>query len=143
MIELTRGEAVNNGVSVQTELADSLPLIQGDRVHLQQVILNLIINAIEAMSGISEGPRELIIGTSKAEPGMLVSVRDSGPGLPPANLDHVFNAFYTAKPSGLGLGCRSAVRSSKRTGDGCGRARTCPVAPFFGLPWSRGGSTGA
>jgi C4-dicarboxylate-specific signal transduction histidine kinase len=114
MIELTRGEAVNNGVLVQTELADGLPLIQGDRVHLQQVILNLIINAIEAMSGVSEGPRELMIGTSKAEPGVLVSVRDSGPGLPPANLEHVFNAFYTTKPSGLGLGlsiCRSIIEA--------------------------------
>jgi C4-dicarboxylate-specific signal transduction histidine kinase len=114
MIELTRGEAVKNGVLVQTELADGLPLIQGDRVHLQQVILNLIINAIEAMSGVSEGPRELMIGTSKAEPGVLVSVRDSGPGLPPADLEHAFNAFYTTKPSGLGLGlsiCRSIIEA--------------------------------
>ena len=63
VIELTRGEAVKNGVSVQTELAEGLPLIQGDRVQLQQVMLNLIINAVEAISGVSEGPRELLIST--------------------------------------------------------------------------------
>ena len=67
VITLTRGEAVKNGVSVQTELMDGLPLIEGDRVQLQQVILNLIINAFEAMSGISEGVRELLISTRKAE----------------------------------------------------------------------------
>src|SRR4030095_1955447 len=84
VIELTRGEAVKNGVSVRTKLADGLPIIQRDRAHLQQVILNLIVNDIEAMSGISEGRRELLISTSKVEPGVLVAVRDSGPGLPPA-----------------------------------------------------------
>ena len=63
VIALTRSEAVKNGVSVQTQLAEGLPLIQGDRVQLQQVILNLIINAVEAMSGAGEGPRELLIST--------------------------------------------------------------------------------
>jgi C4-dicarboxylate-specific signal transduction histidine kinase len=114
VIELTRGEAVKNGVSVRTKLADGLPIIQGDRVHLQQVILNLIVNAIEAMSGISEGRRELLISTSKVEPGVLVAVRDSGPGLPPATLEHVFDPFYTTKASGLGMGlsiCRSIIEA--------------------------------
>jgi C4-dicarboxylate-specific signal transduction histidine kinase len=113
VLDLTRGDAVKNGVSVQTKLAAGLPLIQGDRVHLQQVILNLIINAVEAMSGVT-GPRELLISTSKAEPGVLVAVRDSGPGLAPATLGHVFDAFYTTKPSGLGLGlsiCRSIIEA--------------------------------
>ena len=81
VIELTRGEAVKNGVSVQTDLADGLPLIEGDRVQLQQVILNLIINAVEAMSESSEGPRELLISTGRAEPdGVLVAVQGFGPG---------------------------------------------------------------
>jgi C4-dicarboxylate-specific signal transduction histidine kinase len=115
VIELTRGEAVTNGVSVQTDLADSLPLIDGDRVQLQQVILNLMMNAIEAMSGVSDGTRELRISTRKAEPGgVLVAVRDSGPGLAPATLEHLFNAFYTTKPGGLGLGlsiCRSIIEA--------------------------------
>jgi PAS domain S-box-containing protein len=115
VITLTRGEAVKNGVSVQTELMDGLPLIEGDRVQLQQVILNLIINAFEAMSGISEGVRELLISTRKAESdGVLVAVRDSGPGLAPATLERLFESFYTTKPGGLGLGlsiCRSIIEA--------------------------------
>src|SRR6185295_14730054 len=78
---LTRAEVAKYGVVVRTELADGLPFIQGDRVQLQQVILNLIINAIEAMGGMSEGLRELLIKTAKADPdGVLVSICDSGPG---------------------------------------------------------------
>jgi PAS domain S-box-containing protein len=115
VIELTRGEAAKNGVSVQTELVDGLPLIQGDRVELQQVILNLIINAVEAMSGISKGARELLVTTGKAESGgVLVAVRDSGPGLASANLERLFESFYTTKPGGLGLGlsiCHSIIEA--------------------------------
>src|SRR5256884_2757341 len=115
VIELTRGEAAKNGVSAQTELTDNLPLMDGDRVQLQQVMLNLIINAVEAMSGLTEGPRELLISTGKAEMGgVLVTVRDSGPGLAPAALERLFEAFYTTKPNGLGMGlsiCRSIVEA--------------------------------
>ncbi len=115
VIALTRGEAVKNGVSVQTQLAEGLPLIQGDRVQLQQVVLNLIMNAVEAMSGVSEGLRELLISTGKTEPdGVLVAVRDSGPGLAPASLERLFDAFYTTKPGGLGMGlsiCRSTIEA--------------------------------
>jgi C4-dicarboxylate-specific signal transduction histidine kinase len=115
VIALTRGEAVKNGVSVQTELIDGLPLIEGDRVQLQQVILNLIINAFEAMSGIGAGVRELLVSTRNAEPdGVLVAVRDSGPGLAPATLERLFESFYTTKPGGLGLGlsiCRSIIEA--------------------------------
>jgi C4-dicarboxylate-specific signal transduction histidine kinase len=113
VIELTRGEAVKNGVSVQTDLAQGLPLIEGDRVQLQQVILNLIMNAVEAMNGVGEGTRELLISTRKAEPnGVLVGVRDTGPGLPPTILERVFDPFYTTKSGGLGMGlsiCRSII----------------------------------
>lgn len=113
--ELTHGEAVKNGVAVRTELADGLPLIHGDRVELQQVILNLVINAVEAMSGVSEATRDLLISTGKAEPGhLVVVVRDSGPGLAQATLERVFEAFYTTKRSGLGLGlsiCRSIIEA--------------------------------
>jgi C4-dicarboxylate-specific signal transduction histidine kinase len=113
VIELTRSEAMKNGVSAQTELVEGLPLVHGDRVELQQVILNLILNAIEAMSETSEGPRELLITTEKGESGdVLVAVRDSGPGLAPGALENLFKAFHTTKPSGLGLGlsiCRSIV----------------------------------
>jgi PAS domain S-box-containing protein len=115
VIALTHGEAAKNNVSVQTQLGEALPLVEGDRVQLQQVILNLIINAVEVMSDICEGPRELLISTAKAEPdGVLVKVRDSGPGLAPASLERVFDAFYTTKPSGLGMGlsiCRSIIEA--------------------------------
>ncbi len=115
VIELTRGESVKNGVSMQADLADGLPLIEGDRVQLQQVILNLIVNAVEAMSGSSDGARELLVSSRKADPGgVLVGVRDSGPGLAPETLDHVFDAFYTTKPGGLGMGlsiCRSIIEA--------------------------------
>ena len=115
VIELTRSEAVKTGISVQTHLAEGLPLIYGDRVQLQQVILNLIINAVEAMSGIAEAPRELLITTGLAEPsGVLVSVRDTGPGLAPATVERLFEPFYTTKPTGLGMGlsiCRSIIEA--------------------------------
>jgi C4-dicarboxylate-specific signal transduction histidine kinase len=113
--ELTRREAVKTGVSVQARLADNLPLIHGDRVQLQQVILNLVVNAIEAMSGVDAGERDLLISTEKVEPdGVLVAVRDTGPGLAPATFDRLFEAFYTTKPGGLGMGlsiCRSIIEA--------------------------------
>ena len=115
VIELARGEAEKNGVSVRTQLADGLPLIQGDRVQLQQVILNLIVNAVQAMSGVSEGARELLISTATAESdAVLVGVCDSGPGLPPSSLERLFEAFYTTKPDGMGMGlsiCRSIIEA--------------------------------
>ena len=115
VIALTRGEVVQSGVSVRTQLAEGLPLIQADRVQLQQVILNLIINAVEAMSGLGEGSRELVISTGRdASNGVLVSLRDSGPGLDPASLERLFDAFYTTKSGGLGMGlsiCRSIIEA--------------------------------
>ena len=115
VIELTRSEAMKNGVLVQTELVEGLPMVRGDRVELQQVILNLILNAFEAMSEMSEGPRELLITTGKTESGdVLVTVRDSGPGLSPAAVENLFKAFHTTKANGLGLGlsiCRSIIEA--------------------------------
>ena len=105
VIALARSEVTSHGVSLQTRLGDDVPLILGDRIQLQQVILNLMINAIEAMSGISDAPRELIVGSAKdASPRVLVAVRDSGPGLNPGSLDRLFHAFYTTKPQGMGMG---------------------------------------
>jgi PAS domain S-box-containing protein len=137
VIALTRGEVVKNGVSVQTQLAEGLPLIQGDRVQLQQVILNLIVNAVEAMSGVSEGSRELLIGTGKDSSGVLVAVQDSGPGLNPKSFDRLFDAFYTTKPGGMGMGlsiCRSIVEAhggriwaSSNAGPGATVQFTLPV----------------
>jgi PAS domain S-box-containing protein len=105
VIALARSEVQSNRVSLQTQLSDDLPLILGDRIQLQQVILNLINNAIEAMSGDDNGPRELQVGSAKGESqGVQVAVRDSGPGLDLASLDRLFHAFYTTKPQGMGLG---------------------------------------
>jgi signal transduction histidine kinase len=113
VIGLTRGEVVKNNVSVRTQLAETLPPVQGDRVQVQQVILNLLINAVEAMSSVGEGSRELLIGTGKdPSGGVLVTVGDSGPGLSPESFDRLFDAFYTTKPSGMGMGlsiCRSII----------------------------------
>ncbi|MET4606835.1 PAS domain S-box-containing protein [Bradyrhizobium sp. JR4.1] len=115
VIALTRGEVVKNGISVQSHLGDGLPLIQGDRVQLQQVIMNLIINAVEALSSISGDPRELVITTGKGEPdGVLVVLRDSGPGLSSLGLERIFDAFNTTKPGGLGMGlsiCRTIIEA--------------------------------
>jgi C4-dicarboxylate-specific signal transduction histidine kinase len=115
VLGLTRGEATKNGVSVRTQFAEPSPVVQADRVQLQQVILNLIINAIEAMSSMREGARELLICTEKAESnGALVAVRDSGPGLNLKSVDHLFEAFYTTKVQGMGIGlpiCRSIIQA--------------------------------
>jgi PAS domain S-box-containing protein len=115
VIELTRGEAAKNGASVQTTLGEGLPLIEGDRVQLQQVVLNLIVNAVQAMGAVADGSRELFITTARAEPhGVLVVVKDSGPGLASANLERLFDPFYTTKPGGLGMGlsiCRSIIEA--------------------------------
>jgi PAS domain S-box-containing protein len=115
VIALTRGEAMQNGVSVRTQLAAGLPFVEADRVQLQQVILNLTINAVEAMSDVSEGARELLIATcGYASNGVLVSLRDSGPGLDSMSLERPFDAFYTTKSSGLGMGlsiCRSIIEA--------------------------------
>jgi PAS domain S-box-containing protein len=115
VIALARSEIQRNSIALETELSEHVPVILADRVQLQQVILNLVMNAIEAMSGLSDGPRELLIrsGTDESEQ-VVISVQDSGPGFDPGSLDHLFEAFYTTKPQGLGMGLaisRSIVES--------------------------------
>ena len=116
VIALTYSEAVKTGVTVSTRLAPQLPRVQGDRVQLQQVMLNLIVNAIQAMSGIGEGARELQISIDAvpSEGGVRVGVRDTGPGLSPESLSRLFEPFYTTKPEGMGMGlsiCRSIIEA--------------------------------
>src|SRR6478736_2564666 len=112
---LTRSEAAKAGVRVGTQLAGELPRIQCDRVQLQQVMLNLIVNAIQAMSGVEDGNRELHISTVSIEPeGVRVAVRDTGHGLRPECLPRLFEPFYTTKPDGIGMGlsiCRSIIEA--------------------------------
>jgi signal transduction histidine kinase len=114
---LTRGEEVKSGVTVGTQLAGDLPPIRCDRVQLQQVMLNLIVNAIQSMSGVEDGSRELHISTARIEPeGACVAVRDTGPGLRPESLPRLFEPFYTTKSEGMGVGlsiCRSIVEAHR------------------------------
>jgi PAS domain S-box-containing protein len=139
-IALTHSELERHRISLQTELGNGLPRIWGDRVQLQQVILNLIMNAIEAMSEISEGSRELLISTRIDAPdGVIVAVRDSGPGLKPDSLARLFDPFYTTKPAGMGMGlsiCRSITEAHG------GRLWAAPNTPrgavfLFTLPQDR------
>lgn len=105
ILALIQRELMRNHVSVLAELDAGLPHVVGDRVQLQQVILNLAVNAIEAMNAVSGRTRELRIGSRRdGADGVLVSVRDSGRGLPPEQPDRIFGAFYTTKPEGLGMG---------------------------------------
>jgi signal transduction histidine kinase len=112
---LTRSEAVKTGVTVVTQLAGELPGIRCDRVQLQQVMLNLIVNAIQSMSGVEEGNRQLHISTMSIEPeGVCVAVRDTGHGLRQESLPRLFEPFYTTKPDGMGMGlsiCRSIIEA--------------------------------
>jgi len=115
VIVLPRSLIVRNGVSVRTRLVDGLLPVQGDRVQLQQVVLNLILNAVEAMSLVEIGERDLLVSTERSEAHeVVVAVRDSGPGITPAHLERVFEAFYTTKINGVGMGlsiCRSIVHA--------------------------------
>jgi signal transduction histidine kinase len=102
-------------VKLGHQLSDDLPLVFADRIQLQQVILNLIINGIDAMSGVVDRSRELHISSGRHDSnGVLVAVRDSGRGIAPQNLDHLFEAFFTTKSDGMGMGlaiCRSIIEA--------------------------------
>jgi PAS domain S-box-containing protein len=115
VIALAQGAIIKNGASVQTRFTEGLPNVQADGVQLQQVVLNLILNAVEAMSSVKKGARELSISTEPHHAGgVFVAVRDSGPGIAPEHLDRVFDAFYTTKSSGVGMGlsiCRSIINA--------------------------------
>ncbi|MBV9115525.1 MAG: PAS domain-containing protein, partial [Hyphomicrobiales bacterium] len=112
VIILARSVTNPNRVSVQTRLAEGLLPVLGDRIQLQQVLLNLMLNAVEAMASVEAGPRELLISTEQDHTGVIVAVRDSGPGIAPENLGRVFKSFYTTKPGGTGMGlsiCQSII----------------------------------
>jgi PAS domain S-box-containing protein len=115
VISLSRGELQKDHVNLQSDLAENLPPIRGDRIQLQQVLLNLIRNAVDAMRNVDDRARQLVVTTTKVEPGsVLVAVRDTGSGIDPANLERVFDAFYTTKTDGLGMGlsvCRAIVEA--------------------------------
>jgi PAS domain S-box-containing protein len=113
VIEMVRAPIDKNKVSVRTRLAAGLTSVWGDRVQLQQVVMNLILNSVEAMSAVEEGARELSISTKQGQTSDIsVAVQDSGPGIDPEHLERVFAPFYTTKPGGIGMGlsiCRSII----------------------------------
>jgi len=115
VIVLARRAITENEVSVQTRLTEGSLPVQGDRVQVQQVILNLILNAVEAMGPVEAGARELLISTEQSETnGIVVAVSDSGPGIDPEDRERVFQAFYTTKSTGIGIGlsiCRSIIEA--------------------------------
>jgi signal transduction histidine kinase len=105
VIAFLRPELHAERVGVQMQLSDELPTVLGDRIQLQQVLLNIVMNAIEAIRGAGEGPRTLVLRTDKHDAQhILVAVQDSGPGIDAGHLDQPFEAFYSTKPRGLGMG---------------------------------------
>lgn len=113
---MVRSAVARNRIVLNTHLVNGLVSVQGDRVQLQQVVVNLILNAVEALSSDDNGARELSIRIEQGQVdgGVLVQVRDSGPGIDPENLDRVFEPFFTTKTSGVGMGlsiCRSIINS--------------------------------
>lgn len=113
VLSLTRAELRRHRIITRTQFATGLPPVPGDRVQVQQVLLNLVLNAVEAMGGISDDTRELLIITTAEADGMIhIAIADSGPGLPPESLARLFEAFFTTKSTGMGMGlsiCRSIV----------------------------------
>jgi C4-dicarboxylate-specific signal transduction histidine kinase len=115
VVELLHVNLQRRRISAETRLSADLPEIMGNRVQLQQVILNLLINAVDAMDSMTDGNRMLKITTNRQEPsGVLITVEDAGPGIAPENIKRIFEPFYTTKPQGMGMGltiCRSIVEA--------------------------------
>ena len=115
ILALTRSELAQHHVVLHTDLSTGEHMVFGDRVQLQQVMLNLIMNGVEAMSAVMDRPKLLTISSERAEPsGVLVAVKDTGAGIDPATADRIFESFFTTKPNGMGMGlsiCRSIIEA--------------------------------
>ena len=140
VIPLVQQEALGHRVSLRLDLAPTLPAVLGDRVQLQQVIINLMVNGIEAMATVTDRSPELVVRSQLDDSGqVLVAVEDSGVGIDPENAERLFNAFFTTKPSGMGMGlsiCRSIIENhggrlwvSPRTPHGTNFRFTIPIRP--------------
>jgi signal transduction histidine kinase len=114
VLDLTQNEITSNHISLRTDPAADLPLVRGDPTQLQQVLINLVTNSIDAMRGVTNKPRELLIRSARSPDGVLIEVQDSGPGIDPDELERIFEPFFTTKQEGLGMGLsisRSIVES--------------------------------
>jgi signal transduction histidine kinase len=142
---LAQSEVERYRVSVRTQLHEGLPAVRGDRIQLQQVMLNLLTNAIEAMSWVGEGPRELWVETARGESaeGLVITVRDSGPGFDPTSLDRLFDAFYTTKPDGLGMGLAISRLIVESHGGRLWATRNAPTGATFQFTLPVESGTGA
>ena len=144
VIALSVSELQRNQVVLHAELDDELPLITGDRVQLQQVILNLMLNAVEAMRQIDDRPRQLVVRTEASDGARVqLAVQDAGVGFEPKSVDKLFEAFYTTKSTGMGIGL-SVSRSIVENHGGRLRAslNDGPGATFsFWIPCKHGGTT--
>jgi PAS domain S-box-containing protein len=139
VLELVGGDAARRGVALEIELAPALPVVPGDRVHLEQVLLNLLLNGMEAMAGTPASPPRLAVRTARSDGGVEVAVTDSGPGIPRERLPRLFESFFTTKPDGMGLGlsiARSIVEAhggriwAENRADGGATFRfTVPIEP--------------
>jgi PAS domain S-box-containing protein len=144
VLALARSEVHRHRVVVETHPAEPVPLVLADHIQLQQVLLNLVINAIEAMSGVDDGPRQLAVQSDPdAALGVRVTVRDSGPGLDPQRLDQLFDAFYTTKPHGLGLGLAISRRIVEAHGGRLWASANVPHGAVFQFTVPRGSEEGA
>ena len=131
VLRLTHGEIQNERVSVRTELVNDLPDIMGDRVQLQLVFRNLIVNAVEAMSSVTDRERVLHISSAIAPSGVRIAVADSGTGIDPESIDRIFHTFFTTKSHGMGMGlsiCRSIVEAHGGT---LSASRSHPYGSIF------------
>lgn len=132
VLALARSEMQRSRVALETRLARDLPAVCADRVQLQQVILNLLINAAEAMSADGDGARELVVRSEKdPAPAVLVAVQDSGPGIEPENCERLFTAFYTTKPQGMGMGLAISRSIIEAHGGKLWAARNAPRGAIF------------
>jgi signal transduction histidine kinase len=148
VIALCGSELQRNQIAVQTDFAGALPTVRGDRVQLQQVIINLLLNASESMREVNDRPRWILVQTALHPPGAVrVTLRDTGVGVDPDRLSKLFDAFYTTKPDGMGIGLsvsRSIIERhngrlwASRNDNGPGTAFSFAIPSFVGDAWAGG-----